>query len=78
MRFFALSLEYMLIRYFLMMACVIGGLFVGQPLIAFLALPLFLSAILGVSFRAETPAAEANVLGLTNEQKAQNDFHRAA
>lgn len=78
MRFFALSFEYMLIRYFLMMACVIGGLFVGQPLITFLALPVFLSAILGVSFRPETTTKQANVLGFQNEQKAQNDFHRAA
>lgn len=78
MRFFALSLDYLLIRYFLMMACIIGGLFVGQPVIALLALPLFMSAILGVSFQAETPANQANVLDLKNEQKAQNDFHRAA
>lgn len=50
MRFFACTFDKVLIRFFLMMACVIGGLFAGQPLVAVLALPLFLSAILGVSF----------------------------
>ncbi len=53
MRFFACTFDKVLIRFYLMMACVIGGLFAGQPLIAILALPLFLSAILGVSFLPE-------------------------
>lgn len=53
MRFFALTFDKVLLRFFLMMACVIGGLFAGQPLIAFLALPIFLSAVLGVSFLPE-------------------------
>ncbi|TXF91032.1 hypothetical protein FUA23_04305 [Neolewinella aurantiaca] len=58
MRFFACTFDKVLIRFFLMMACVIGGLFSGQPLIAVLALPLFLSAILGVSFMPEKEVAE--------------------
>lgn len=53
MRFFALSINMLLVRYFLMMACVIGGLFIGQPVIALLALPIFLSAILGISILPE-------------------------
>lgn len=53
MRFFACTFDKVLIRFFLMMAAVIGGMFAGQPLIALLALPLFLSAILGVSFMPE-------------------------
>ena len=50
MRFFALSFDKVILRFFLMMGCVIVGLFSGQPLLALLALPLFLSALLGVSF----------------------------
>jgi len=50
MRFFALSFDKVILRFFLMMACVIVGLFSGQPLLALVALPLFLSALLGVSF----------------------------
>lgn len=57
MRFFALSFDKVLIRFFLMMTCVIVGLFVGQPLLALVALPLFLSALLGISFMPE-PAAQ--------------------
>lgn len=53
MRFFALTFDVILIRYYLMMAAVIGGVFSGQFWIATLALPLFLSAILGVSFKPE-------------------------
>ncbi|WP_020570116.1 hypothetical protein [Neolewinella persica] len=53
MRFFALTFDKVLIRFFLMMALIIGGMFAGQPLIAVLALPLFLSAMLGVSFLPE-------------------------
>lgn len=53
MRFFALTFDKVLVRFYLMMACVIGGLFTGQPLIAILALPLFLSAVLGISFLPE-------------------------
>jgi hypothetical protein len=50
MRFFSLTFDKVVIRFFLMMALIIGGMFAGQPLIALLALPLFLSALLGVSF----------------------------
>lgn len=53
MRFFALSFDKVLLRFFLMMACVIIGVFSGQPLVTILALPLFLSAIMGVSFQPE-------------------------
>ena len=56
MRFFALTFDKVLLRFFLMMACVIGGIFAGQPLVAILALPIFLSAVLGVSFLPEPQA----------------------
>ncbi len=58
MKFFTLSLGTMLVRYYLMMACVVIALFIGQPLLALLAIPLFLSAVLGISFRF--PAHDAS------------------
>jgi len=61
MRFFACTIDKVIIRFYLMMACVIGGLFAGQPLIAILALPLFLSAVLGVSFMPETTAQATEI-----------------
>lgn len=68
MRYFACTFDKVLIRFFLMMASVIVGLFSGQPLIAFLALPLFLSAMLGVSFLPEAAdaSAQAKELPLTS------------
>lgn len=53
MRCFACTFDKVLIRFFLMMAAVIVGLFSGQLLIAVFALPLFLSAVLGISFIPE-------------------------
>ena len=50
MKFFELGLGAMMVRYYLMMAIIIGAIFLGQPLLAYLALPVFLSAILGVKF----------------------------
>ena len=48
MKAFNLSFATVLMRFYLMMGIIIGSLFIGQPLLAFLALPVFLSAILGV------------------------------
>lgn len=55
MQFFAITFDKILIRYYLMMACVIAGVFTAQYWLVALALPIFLSAILGVSFKAEKP-----------------------
>lgn len=65
MRFFACTFNYVLIRFFLMMAFVIVGLFAGQPLMALLALPLFLSAVLGVSFLPEEAAVAEEARQMT-------------
>lgn len=69
MRFFACTFDSVLIRFFLMMACVIGGLFIGQPLVVFLALPLFLSALLGVSFLPESAPAAAEAKAINMKSK---------
>lgn len=75
MRFFALSFDKIVIRYFLMMAFVIGGVFSGIYWLAGFALPIFLSAILGISFFS-APAPEAKIKPLkqmtnqTNRQRA--------
>lgn len=51
-----------LLRYFLMMAFVIGGVLSGLWPIAFLGLPLFLSAILGIQIeRKKRPISAATV-----------------
>lgn len=50
MRFYAITFDKVIIRFYLMMGVVLLGMFSGVYAIAFLALPLFLSAILGVEF----------------------------
>jgi hypothetical protein len=67
MRFFALTFDKVLIRFYIMMLLIIGGMFAGQPLVAVLALPLFLSAMLGVSFMPE--AKETTVMTMNNEKE---------
>jgi len=66
MRFFALTFDKVLIRFYLMMLLIIGGMFAGQPLIAVFALPLFLSAILGVSFMPEEK--ETAIMKMNNDK----------
>lgn len=72
MRFFALTFDKVLIRFFLMMACVIGGLFAGQPFITILALPLFLSAIMGVSFQPEKTESAVKEMISQNTLQTKN------
>lgn len=50
MTFFTASLETVALRFFLMMAVIIGSFFGGVPYLAVLALPIFLSALAAVSF----------------------------
>ena len=51
MRFFELSIYGWFLRLILMMAVVIIGGFTGQWWIGLLALPIFLSALLGVALK---------------------------
>ena len=52
-----------LLRYFLMMFCVIVGVLMDMPLITVLAFPIFISAILGIGvhFNTIAKAKELNV-----------------
>ena len=75
MKLFNLNFASLILRFYLLMAIVIGAFFMGYPILAFLALPVFFSAMMGISFsRAKnkvTSAARANV----STRKAQ---HQAA
>ena len=51
MRFFELNFATVILRFYLMMAVVIGGFFIGQYWIAAFALPIFLSVMLGARFQ---------------------------
>jgi len=71
--FFNIDLKAVMIRFYLMMAAVIIGMFSGIAVIAFLAFPLFISTILGVSFsfKKEQMANEVK------EMKPRNSMRQA-
>ena len=56
MTFFTASFETVVLRFALMMATIIGAFVGGVPILAILALPIFLSAMTGFSFN--TPKQE--------------------
>ncbi|MCP9234587.1 hypothetical protein [Lewinella sp. JB7] len=50
MRFYAISIDQIVIRFYLMMAFVLIGEFSGLHFITAIAFPIFLSAILGIRY----------------------------
>ena len=50
MKIFQASLDTILLRYFLMMLCVIVPFLIGHAYLAIIAIPVFLSAIMAVDF----------------------------
>jgi hypothetical protein len=60
MKFLNISLTTLMLRYYLMMAVVIVAFFAGIPWLAFLALPIFLSALLGIEFKHSPTANRAH------------------
>ncbi len=50
MKPFDIRFDILFIRFYLMMAVIIGSFFAGVPYLAVLGLPIFLSALLGIRF----------------------------
>lgn len=48
MDFFSINITTVILRFFLMMAVIIAGVFMGQYWLAVLGLPIFLSVMLGL------------------------------
>lgn len=61
MTYFHLSFSTLLWRYYLMMAIILLAGFTGYWALAFLSLPVFLSCLLGVSFRRQSKQVEATM-----------------
>jgi len=57
------------IRFFLMMAVIIVGIFIGQYWMAALGLPIFLSALMAVKVSFNTPKSEAKISRLDATRK---------
>ena len=63
---FSLSMGVVVQRFFLMMALIIVGVFSGMVWMTFLALPVFLSALMGVSIRlADRQKIKVNAVKMT-------------
>ena len=50
MKLFSLNFSTLVLRFYLLMAIVIGAFFIGYPVLAILALPVFLSSMMGMKF----------------------------
>jgi hypothetical protein len=55
MKFYSLRFDYVIWRFYLMMVIVIAPFYAGVPALAILALPLFLSIMVGLSFDSKRP-----------------------
>lgn len=53
MKFYKLSFDRIIWRFYLMMAVVVGSFIIGVPALAILSLPIFLSAIMGVKIGSD-------------------------
>lgn len=51
MTYFTASIQTIVLRFFLMMAIIIVAIFAGVPYLAILSLPVFISAMVGLSFQ---------------------------
>lgn len=60
MKFFEASIETIVIRFYMMMAAVIIPFMIGIPVLAIIALPIFLSALMGVKFDWRTSKKETH------------------
>jgi UPF0716 family protein affecting phage T7 exclusion len=68
MKFMQLNLTTLIIRFYLMMAVVIVALFAGIPWLAILSLPIFFSALMGISFQRTTATKQARTAKQRDQQ----------
>ena len=70
MKLFEASIGTIVSRFFMMMAVVIIAGFSGQWWLSILALPILLSAMLGVSFKSKKNTAKHSTLEKVNKSEA--------
>ncbi len=61
MEFFSIGIATIILRFFLMMAVIIVGVFTGQVWLTVLGLPIFLSIMLGVGLKRESKEVQTSV-----------------
>ena len=73
MKFLAIDLSTFLVRFYLMMMVVILAGFTGMWGLAFLALPIFLSAVLGVRVGGKGKANKTKVIRMEPQAQQRNN-----
>lgn len=56
-----LSIDQLIMRFYLMMLAVVVPMYIGIPVLAFLALPILLSAMFGIQFKIPKSKAAQNL-----------------
>lgn len=51
MKMLNLNFATLIVRFYLMMAIIIGAFFINMPWLSFLALPVFFATLMGIEFR---------------------------
>ena len=62
MKYFKASFATILLRFYLMMTIILASFMAGFPLLALLGVPVFLSALLGLSFSMSRKKASTNTI----------------
>ena len=68
MKPFAIGFDTALFRFYLMMLVIVIAGFTGQWWLSILALPIFLSTILGIRFKGKKNSSQAKVHNLVNNE----------
>lgn len=75
MKLFHLNVTALILRFYLLMAIVIVAFFIDYPILSILALPVFLTAMMGISFTR----AKNKVTSAAREKVSSTDAqHQAA
>lgn len=69
MKYFDLSIGTLVLRFYLMMAVIIIAGFVGSWWLSILALPIFLSCVLGLNFKKTKPTSDKTKVVQLPDQK---------
>ncbi|HZV68936.1 MAG TPA: hypothetical protein VFG10_05300 [Saprospiraceae bacterium] len=72
MKLFSLSVPALILRFYLLMGIVIGAFFAGFPWVAILALPVFLSAMMGLQIHIPN----LHVKRRTSQQRQVSKVHQ--
>lgn len=78
MKMYEASFDTIIWRFYLMMAFVIVPFLLGAPMIAILSVPIFLSALMGVSFSSDDKNNNRSTPTIYPNIESREEYKRAA